>query len=301
MNFQKILDNPYAVGLAYTLGQSIPYRSGYKLADFIAAHLAAQKNLKLVQAVRANQWVVRGETLGKEGLDHAVHETLQHAARSIFDLYHYIKRLEAAKRQIIFDSTSQSLITRPEFSNRGLVVVGLHMSCFDLVLHVLCRLGMKMTVLTIPDPQGGRFVEYDMRRRAGMNILPISNENFRYALDYLRKGGIVLTGLDRPRTEARIRPLFFGRPSMLPMQYIYLAIKAQVPVMIIVANQKQNRQYHIYTTELIEMDHHPDREKEMIINTEKVLSIAEDFIRRLPQQWSISLPVWQDISDLVPG
>jgi lauroyl/myristoyl acyltransferase len=48
------------------------------------------------------------------------------------------------------------------------------------------------------------------------------------------------------------------------------------------------------------MQSHPDRHQEIIINAERVLHIAEDFIRRDPSQWSMTFPVWPDIMDMVP-
>jgi KDO2-lipid IV(A) lauroyltransferase len=273
---------------------------GYSLADFVAARISAQRDSKLVRAVRANQWVIRGETLEKDALDKAIGETFQYLARSIFDLYHYNQNLETVKRLIVLDPTTQLLVRRPEFGDRGLMIVGLHISNFDLVLQTLCQLGLRMIVLTIPNPQGGRRMEFEMRRRVGMNIMPASVDTFRTALKHLQKGGVVLTGIDRPAPEAGTRPQFFGRPAELPTHHIFLAAKARVPVMIIATSLQPDGKYHISTSDLIEMDHHSDREKGMILNAEKVLRIAESFIRQVPQQWLMSLPVWPETLDLVP-
>jgi predicted LPLAT superfamily acyltransferase len=84
------------------------------------------------------------------------------------------------------------------------------------------------------------------------------------------------------------------------MHHVSLAVKAKVPVMIIVTNLQPDGKYHMLTSDLIEMDPHRDRATEEIQNAEKVLSIAERFIRQAPQQWSISLPVWPEALDLVP-
>jgi KDO2-lipid IV(A) lauroyltransferase len=133
-----------------------------------------------------------------------------------------------------------------------------------------------------------------------MNLLPVSVEVFRQAIEYLGRGGVVLTGIDRPAPEPLARPRFFGRPAALPMHHIFLAAKAHVPVRIIATNLHPDGKYHIFTSDLIEMDHDPDREKERIANAEKVLNIAESFIRRAPQQWTMLLPVWPETLALVP-
>jgi predicted LPLAT superfamily acyltransferase len=84
------------------------------------------------------------------------------------------------------------------------------------------------------------------------------------------------------------------------MHHVFLATKAQVPVMVLVTNLQSDGKYHVLTSELIEMDPHPDREVEMLQNAGKVLSVAEKYIRQAPQQWSISLPVWPETLSLVP-
>lgn len=37
-----------------------------------------------------------------------------------------------------------------------------------------------------------------------------------------------------------------------------------------------------------------DRESDIVENAEKVLSFAEKFIRKYPDQWSMFYPIWPD-------
>jgi KDO2-lipid IV(A) lauroyltransferase len=180
------------------------------------------------------------------------------------------------------------------------MVVGIHTSNFDLVLQWLGQLGLKFLGLTIPNPQGGHRMEFEMRKRSGVNLIPASIGGVRQALRHLQRGGVVLTGIDRPIPEPKAWPRFFGRPAALPVHHIFLATKAQVPVMIIATNRLDDGKYHVLTSELIEMDACPNQEAEALHNAEKVLRVAEGFIRMAPQQWSISLPVWPNAMDQVP-
>ena len=300
INLQRINDSPFIISLISTLGRALPLQVGHSLADFAAGQIANRRDSKLVRAVRTNQWVVRGESLEKDALDRAVLETLRHSARSIFDLYHYIQNPEATRQLFVLDSTTRQLVQRPEFDRRGLMLVGLHLSSFDLALHWLYRLGLRPLVLTIPDPQGGRRSEYERRKRTGINLVPGSIGAIRQAFRFLQLGGVVVTGIDRPVPGQKVCPRFFGRPAALPMEHIFLATKAHVPVMVIVTNLQPDGKYHLLTSELIEMDSHPNREVEALQNAEKVLGVAKPFIQQAPQQWTISLPVWPEILDLVP-
>lgn len=278
----------------------MPPRIGYKFSAFAADQIASHGNWHIVRGVRANQWVVCGENLGGEALHQAVRATFRNSALAIFNLYHYVNNPKASQCLIKPDAVTQELIQRPEYAERGLMLLGLHMSNFDLVLQAMCRRGLKAMALTIPDPQGGRRLEYEMRKRIGMNLVPASASTMRQAVRYLQAGGLVLTGIDRPVPQSNCRPKFFGRPSSLPAHHIHLALKSHVPVMVICAIMQPDEKYHVFASDLIEMQPHSDRETEILQNAEKVLNIAEGFIRQAPQQWVMSLPVWPEIVNQIP-
>jgi KDO2-lipid IV(A) lauroyltransferase len=157
--------------------------------------------------------------------------------------------------------------------------------------------GMKAMVLTLPDPRGGRRKEYEMRKKNGVNLVPSTVGGFLQAVRHLQQGGFVATGIDRPIPQPRIRPQFFGRPASLPLHHIFLAIKAKVPVMLMVTIRRPDGTNCVFSTDRMEMDSYPDRETEVRRNAEKVLGVAEEYIRMAPQQWSVSLPVWPEVAD----
>jgi phosphatidylinositol dimannoside acyltransferase len=299
-NLQKILDSTLGIKLVSVLGQRVPPAVGYKLAALLAGLVARRRDSILVRAVRANQWVVSGESLHGQALDRAVQQTFDYAARSIYDLYHYGQNPQAAGKLVVLDETARQIAQRPEYDERGLVVVGVHLSSFDLVLQWMCLKGIRPLVLTIPDPKGGRRMEFEIRKRTGMNLVPASVGALRSAVQHLQRGGLVVTGIDRPIPNPPICPNFFGRPAALPVHHIFLAYKAQVPIMIMVSILQPDGKYHVLSSELIEMDLYADREAGVLRNAEQVLSIAEGYIRSAPNQWSISLPVWPQVLDLVP-
>ena len=198
------------------------------------------------------------------------------------------------------DPSAGFLLQRPEYDERGLVVVSLHLGNFDLVLHSLSRQGIRPLVLTIPDPQGGRFLEFQSRKKSGANMIPGSFGALRQAIRHLRRGGYVATGIDRPIPQPRLRPRFFGRPASLPLHHIFLAIQAKVPVVVLATIRRPDGKHLVFASPKMEMEPHPDRETEILLNAERVLQIAAEYIRQAPTQWSESLPVWPDMLGQVP-
>ena len=300
IDLQRVINNPFAVNSAFFLGKNIPLQIGYPLCSFIGDWITRYYGSSLVQAVRANQWVARGANLEKEALDKAVRETLRNNIRDLYHLYHYLERPKVTRQLIELNAPARELIQRPEFAGRGLVIAGLHLSGFDLILQSICRQGLKAMVLTIPDPQGGRLIEYEMRKKSGMNLIPASLSTLRQAERYLALGGIVLTGMDRPIPNPKYRPRFFGYPSSLPTHHIALALQAHVPVIIMAAIYRADRKYHILSSEPIEMENDSSRGKKILRNAENVLKQAEAFLRQAPQQWNVPLPVWPELLGTMP-
>jgi phosphatidylinositol dimannoside acyltransferase len=294
MRIETLIESRTGLNLAAALARATPPWLGYLIAGLAARSISSRRDSDLVKAVRANQWVVSGGQLDKKSLDRVASAAFEHSARSIYDLYHYIHDPTSAGDLFVVHDSVQAILDRPEFDRRGLVVGGLHISSFDLALQWLCQQWVRPLVLTIPNPEGGRRLEFEMRRRTGMNLVPASVSGLRQAIRRLERGGIVATGIDRPQQDCDPGPCFFGRPACLPTHHVYLAIKARVPVTIVFARLEADGKYHLLASPSIEMDPYPERDKQLRCNAEKVLSMAERYIRQSPEQWSMSKPVWPE-------
>jgi len=298
----QLISSRIGLNLAVFLARAIPPWLGYSIARLAGLWISSRRDLALVKAVRANQWVVSGETLSRESLEKATQAVFQNSARSIYDVYHYIQNPIAAGKIFTFDPSFQAELGRPEFTQRGLVAAGLHISSFDLALQWICGMKwIKPLVLTIPNPQNGQQLEFEIRQKTGMNLVPATVSGMRQAVNHLMQGGLVATGIDRPVKDSQIRPLFFDRPASLPIHHIYLALKGDAPVVLVACHLEEDGKYHLNVSMPIEMERFPNRAQELRFNAEKVLAAAEQFIRQSPQQWSVSLPVWPEVLDLVPN
>jgi lauroyl/myristoyl acyltransferase len=283
------------------LARLTPPWLGYALAWLAAKAIAARRHSPMVQAVRANQWVVSGEKKTPEELDRAALGVFNHSARAIYELYHHFQDLDHADPLFSFDPSFKTIIDRPHFDQRGLVVAGLHMSGFDLAYQWLCLKWVNPLGLTIPDPQGGRRIEFELRQKTTQNLVPGSVSGLRQAIRYLNRGGLVVTGIDRPVPGVQPCLRFFGRPALLPSHHVFLALKAKVPVVLAASRALKSGGYQLYASPPIEMEPHPDRITELQHNAEKVLGTAEKMIRQDPQQWLVPQPVWPQALDLFPG
>jgi KDO2-lipid IV(A) lauroyltransferase len=242
--------------------------------------------------VRQNQQIIAGDTLDGQELQHAVRQVFTYTAHALYDLYRHLGDLEKAGELFVIDPSFQVLLDWSKVERRGVIVAGLHMCGFDLAYQWLCKDLLHPLGVTLPNPQGGRALEFQRRLELGMDLVPGSFEGLRQAIRFLRQGGMVVTGIDHPGPAYQPRPQFFGHPAMLPTHHIFLALKTGCPVVVVATCLQASGRYILNASDPIEMDPYAGREDQLRGNGEKVLAVAEAFIRRSPQQWLISQVVW---------
>jgi len=305
MDLQHILNSRNAGSWALRISQVLPPALGILLSRWIADRVAVNRRLPLIRAFRSNRWVISGGRLAGADLDQAARATMRHLARSYFTLFHYIDNPPALQNLVNFSPALEELIARSHEKKRGVVVAGLHLSNFDLALQASAWRGLRGVTITLPeDTENRAAVEWQnrFRRRTGIQVLTASMPNMREAIRRLQAGELVLTGMDRPVRSAKYYPLFFGRPAHVPIHHIHLALAARVPVLVFTSLQRSDGIYQILSSPEIELKSNRDRRVELVSNAERVLEVAESFIRQAPEQWCVTLPAWpetlEEISDL---
>jgi lauroyl/myristoyl acyltransferase len=79
-----------------------------------------------------------------------------------------------------------------------------------------------------------------------------------------------------------------------------LALKTDVPIIVVAVIMKPDGRYEVVHSDPVIMERVEDRDTELVLNAERVLRIAEDFIRLAPSQWSMYYPVWPEVHDRLP-
>jgi lauroyl/myristoyl acyltransferase len=295
LDLQSVINSRIGVGLALGLGRIVPTSVGYRWADWLAMLISTQKEASMYRAVRANQWVIHGGDLSLHELDQAVKAVFRNTAYCLYDFYHHMDRYSEIEKRIRFRPEIEALLDHRGEGDSGTVIVVLHLSNFDLVAREAARRGLKGMILAYPNPGKGYQWQNALRRRSGLDLVPTSTKAIRHAIRRLKQGENVLTGIDRPIQNVKYRPTFFGRPANLPVHHIHLALAATAPVIVVAAINRPGGIYDILVSEAIRMQTCSDRDKEILLNAEKVLTVAEGMIHQAPEQWSMFFPVWPRI------
>jgi lauroyl/myristoyl acyltransferase len=296
MRLQNFVNSWIGVQLGFAIGRIIPPKIGYKLSSSIAGFFSKRKSFGISSAVRDNQFIVSGQKLSKGELDIAVKGVFTHAGRCFVDLYHNFEKQTELLSLIADDQSTRDFIKLSNDQSFGAFIAIPHMSNFDLCLLALAIRGLDAQILTYGQPTGGYQVQNKFREQTGLDITPINRSELRRAIERMRNGGFVITGVDRPIQENSPLLNFFGFPSPLPTGHIRMAIKADVPIIVASVFMDDNGIYHIQFSDPIQMVRYNDLETEIRKNGESVLKLIEKRIQERPNQWLMYYPIWDIIT-----
>lgn len=280
--------------LGMLLARILPRRTAYWLADALAAATARRGNLALVQAVRSNQAVVRGLGYDHPALGLAVEQVLRNAARGYVDLFRAMAGgVEGLVESCVFDEDLDKLIRNAQQAGRGGIAVSAHLSCFDMLLLSLSARGLPPQALSYSNPRGSYRVQNALRRRFGVDLTPLSPQALRQAIRRLRRGGIVITGVDRPAPEGE-ELVLFGRRARLPIGHARLAIHTGSPILIVTCRSDGERGYRAGAKALIDPKEYAGGKGDTVALAQHVASLLEECIRERPEEWFMFFPVWPE-------
>ncbi len=300
MDVQDLTTSRYGVAFALALARSLHPSLGYRVARGLADFLTLFKRSRLIRAVRLNQWVVHGKTWNARQLTEATQEVLRHAGRCQYDLFRHMHNTEAIRRMITLDDSVWQAVEESRAQKAGYVVVGPHLSNFDLAIKAVGIAGVHAQILAFATPTSGYLWQNRIRATPGVDITPISPRALIQAVERLKEGGIVVTGVDRPVPGRKAVLTFFGEPSPLPTGHVRLAMDAHVPVRVVAARMDAEKHYHVTLSEPIPMRESGDRRADIRENAQRVLNVVERYIRQQPLQWLMFYPVWPHLLPEVP-
>ncbi len=277
------------------LGRVLTRKQAFRLADLIAAKLAAKENSALYQAVRSNLAVVKGVPYTSPELDDGVGRVLQNAAHGYVDWFRMMASgLDGLESVCEIDESLIHSALEAQSNGHGVVFVGGHISSFNMFLLLLAKKGFPAQVLSYARSEEHHRSDTILRERFGINATPISMESLRQAYHRLSNHGFVVTAVDRPDVGGS--PLtFFDRKVELPIGHARLAIRSGAHMIVGVVRQVEDGTYKVTGTPIIKPEITGNVKRDTLTLAQQVAGIIEGFIRSDPEDWMMFLPVWPDV------
>ena len=297
MDLRNLFNSAEALRFGHWLGRHIPPGVGLRLADSATRALARRRESALMQTLQGNFRIVLGPDAPDERVYQMARAALRHAGMAYFDLYHALgvgpePFLAAVRSTPLTDYYIEEMLRQ----QRGMVVVTVHMSNFDLAGLAFAYRGLQLNVLAYANPTSGYDMQNKIRLKGGINLMPIDVSALRRSLAALRAGELVVTGIDRPDPYGAGEMLpFFGQPARLPVGHVRLALQTGAPVVVAHCEYRPtDHSYAVHVSRWLEMERVGSRQEDVLHNARRVLAVGEELIRATPEQWLMFYPVWQE-------
>ena len=176
---------------------------------------------------------------------------------------------------------------------KGLIFVGTHFGNIDIVAQV-----MALREVPIVGPaehlKPEVLFQYICRLRANKDfrLIPIDGPLFEL-FRALRRNEAVALAADRNIAGSGIVVDFFGAPARLPDGYAQLSLRTGAPIIVVFSQRLPDNTFVVYLEPPLELEATGDRDGDARVGVEKVVGIMERYIGEQPEQWVMSVPIWQ--------
>ena len=291
MHVQDFFSSELVTQVGVLIGQHVPRNVGYGLAQ-MAANIITRRKPEVYWTVRGNLRQIIGPEVNENALHDVTRRVFAHAGQTYYDFFNAIGQPpEILVKAVHIPESLFMHINSGMAQGRGVLLLGMHMSNFDLVILTLGAHGLHIQLLTVADPHPGFYVLNRLRVKAGFEVTPITPESLRAAVRRLRNGGLVMTAGDRPIPELIT---FFARPAYLPLGPARLAMMSEATVLMGGCHYDSHDGYVLHITGPIEMVRTGDWRRDILANTRRLSTILEGYVRADPEQWMMFYPLWPE-------
>jgi len=257
---------------------------------------------RLDKVTRANIYdnvthILEGSSKAVGDSEAIVRGVFRNMANNFYDLFR-VPTLSPAEIDRLVKVEGWEHVERALSKGKGLIVVTAHFGNTDIVAQVLA---LQEIPVVVPAEHLKPEVLYryicSLRASNGIRLIPIDGpllELFRA----LRRNEAVGLAADRDITESGIVVDFLGAPARLPDGYAQLSLRTGAPIIAGFGQRLPDNTFVARFEPPLELEATGDRNRDARVGVEKVVAIMERYIAQHPDQWVMSVPIWQTVDSL---
>lgn len=276
--------------VAALLARYLPERWGRAIARWLGSLVYYVS--PLAETGRENFGHVLGPDADPRRVSQLTRRAFQNRLLNYYDLLRTpFRPLEEISQRARFEGLEH--IQRIVAAKRGALVVTGHVGPIEYMIQSVVVMGLPFIGITehLKPERLHRFV---MRLRTAHGLHLISTQGSLIDVyRRLKRGEVLLTAMDRDSTDTGTVVEFFGAPAWMPDGYARLAVRANVPLIFGFCRRLEDGTIlnHIYPP--LYPDPALGREEAVRDLLERALRLLEEVIRRHPEEWHLSAPIWR--------
>ncbi|MFQ5813245.1 MAG: lysophospholipid acyltransferase family protein [Anaerolineae bacterium] len=213
-------------------------------------------------------------------------------AKNYYDLFR-VPTLSLAEIARLVKIEGWEHVERVLSKGKGLILVTAHFGNTDIVAQVLT---LREIPVVVPAEHLKPEVLFQyicsLRASKGLRLIPIDGPLLGL-FRALRRNEAVGLAADRDITESGLVVDFFGAPARLPDGYAQLSLRTGAPIIVGFGQRLSDNTFVAHLEPPLELETTGDRARDVRAGVEKVVAIMERYIGEHPEQWVMSVPLWQ--------
>ncbi len=166
--------------------------------------------------------------------------------------------------------------------NNGVIIATMHMGNLEASLKITEKYRLTDVVKSQRNPYINDFITKN-RSQLNFNIITKSKSTPRELLKVIKKKEIVALFSDHRDKGTKIN--FFGRETIAPTGAVHFALKYKIPLIFGYSILNEDNTNTVKFLKKIELIESGDLKKDVQVNTQNLIYLMEDAIRKYPDQW----------------
>ena len=178
-------------------------------------------------------------------------------------------------------------------SNLGIVIVSAHMGNWEVGLHITNYYGRPMLGVAAKTRYGWADILLSRSRNRLGNTIIDKKGALSKITEGLRRGEVIGMLIDQSRRKHGVEVSFFGRKATASPAPALLALRCKSLVLPAFSVRGPDGELTIQVKKPLELTRTGDLRSDIQINTQRMIDVVEEMVRKYPDQWFWLLKPWK--------
>lgn len=178
-------------------------------------------------------------------------------------------------------------------SNRGIVIVSAHMGNWEVGLHITNYYGKPMLGVAAKTRYGWADILLSRSRNRLGNTIIDKKGALPKITEGLRRGEVIGMLIDQSRRKQGVEVTFFGHKATASPAAALLALRCKSLVLPAFSVREPDGELTIQVKTPFELTRTGDLRRDIQTNTQRMIAIVEEMVRKYPDQWFWLLKPWK--------
>ncbi|MBF6614085.1 MAG: lysophospholipid acyltransferase family protein [Chloroflexi bacterium] len=244
----------------------------------------------------SNMRRVMGDSADWKLVKETARDSFRNYAKTLVDFLRYPYLDSGDIRRAIPLQHGWENLEKARSKGKGVIVISGHIGNWDMAGALLGSRGLPLhAVADSFEPKRMDDLINGTRERSGINIIKMETNSLKQIFTALKHNEIVMLLFDRPQPNEGVPVQFFGETAWLPTGPAAIALKTRSAIVVGYCTRKPGNKT-FYGAFEPPIDYEPlltgDKERDIQIITQEIVTRMEGVIRHYPDQWYMFRQMW---------